>query len=196
MKATRPLRGNCRSGCRVAGAAPGGGSAAAAEPQAKAGLADRAVLAALARLLPRPVRMSRLVTPDTLLGWHRRLVPWRWTYPRRGGRPPIDARIVLLIEQRGQDGPRPSVPPSQAGGCSWLSQRPPASPMRQTPRCPFFRDRSGITKLSHKFGWFPGTGQERHSEPTGEPGRFRPGRAVGAGGAGARDRRHLNNANF
>jgi hypothetical protein len=43
--------------------------------------------------------MSRLVTPDTLLGWHRRLVPWRWTYPRRGGRPPIDARIVLLIEQ-------------------------------------------------------------------------------------------------
>jgi hypothetical protein len=64
------------------------------------------VLAALARLLPRPLPMSRLVIPETLLRWHRRLVRWRWTYPRRGGYPPIDARLTLLIEQMARENPR------------------------------------------------------------------------------------------
>ena len=74
-------------------------------PRPKLDWADRAVIAALARLLPRPLRMSRLVTPDTLLRWHRRLVRWRWTYPRHGGRPPVDARIALLIEQMARENP-------------------------------------------------------------------------------------------
>jgi putative transposase len=67
--------------------------------------ADRAVLAALARLLPRPLRMSRLVTPGTLLRWHRRLIRWRWTYPRRSGRPPAGAKLAVLIEQMARENP-------------------------------------------------------------------------------------------
>ena len=74
-------------------------------PKPRLDWADRMVIAALARLLPRPLRMSRLVTPDTLLRWHRRLVRWRWTYPRQGGRPPIDARIALMIEQMARENP-------------------------------------------------------------------------------------------
>jgi putative transposase len=74
-------------------------------PKPKLDWADRMVLAALARLLPRLLRMSRLVTPETLLRWHRRLIRWRWTYPRREGRPPVDARLALLIEQMARENP-------------------------------------------------------------------------------------------
>src|SRR5215831_12103824 len=73
-------------------------------PKPKMDWADRAVLAALARLLPGPLRMGRLVTPDTLLRWHRRLSRWRWTYPQ-GGRPPVDAQLALLIEQMARESP-------------------------------------------------------------------------------------------
>ena len=74
-------------------------------PRPKLDWADRAVIAALARLLPRSLRMSRLVTPETLLGWHRRLVRWRWTYPHRGGRPPVDAKLAVLIERMARENP-------------------------------------------------------------------------------------------
>src|SRR5947207_2678131 len=59
--------------------------------------ADRVVLAALSRLLPRPRWTAFFVTPATLLRWHRQLIARHWTYPRtRPGRPPVAAQIREL----------------------------------------------------------------------------------------------------
>jgi putative transposase len=70
-----------------------------ANPRPRLDWADRAILAALIRLLPAKLRMHRLVTPGTVLRWHRRLVTRKWTYPHRMGRPPVSAEIAALIER-------------------------------------------------------------------------------------------------
>jgi putative transposase len=59
--------------------------------------ADRVVLAALSRLLPRPRWPTLFVTPATLLRWHRNLVARGWTYPRRPGRPSVAIEIRTLV---------------------------------------------------------------------------------------------------
>jgi len=67
---------------------------------------DRAILAALARALPRSAWGSLSVRPATLLRWHRQLVRRRWTYPhRRPGRPPLDRRVQALVVRLARENP-------------------------------------------------------------------------------------------
>ena len=68
---------------------------------------DRLILATLARLLPRERWSAFLVTPATLLRWHRELVRRRWTYPRkprvqRG----VDPALVELVLRLARENPR------------------------------------------------------------------------------------------
>jgi putative transposase len=67
---------------------------------------DRVFLAAAAQLLGRGTR-SFFVRPDTLLGWHRRLVRKRWTYAgRRPGRPAVSEEIRELVLRLARENPR------------------------------------------------------------------------------------------
>src|SRR5689334_8769518 len=65
-------------------------------------------MAAASRFLPRERWSSFLVTPPTLLRWHRELVRRKWTFRRRtrGGRPPVDPKLRDLVVRMGRENPR------------------------------------------------------------------------------------------
>jgi transposase InsO family protein len=73
--------------------------------------ADRAFLAALTRLLPSSGRRGLIVTPQTLLRWHRELVRRRWTQSNRpSGRPPVERRVRELVLRLARENPRWGYP--------------------------------------------------------------------------------------
>jgi putative transposase len=68
--------------------------------------ADRLLLVALSRLLPRRAWRAFLVRPETLLCWHRRLVARRWTYRSAGpGRPPLAPELRELVLRLARENP-------------------------------------------------------------------------------------------
>ncbi|MCP3912798.1 MAG: integrase, partial [Actinomycetia bacterium] len=67
---------------------------------------DRTLLGAIAAALPRPRRTGWIVTPDTLLRWHRRRVARHWTQPTRGpGRPPTSIELRKLVLRLAAENP-------------------------------------------------------------------------------------------
>ena len=68
---------------------------------------DRALIAMLARLVPRQRWVAFLATPATILRWHQALVRRRWTYSHRAaGRPPLPQATVELIVRLARENPR------------------------------------------------------------------------------------------
>ena len=67
---------------------------------------DRTLLGAVAAALPRPQRAGWLVTPETLLRWHRRRIARHWTQPTRPtGRPRTTAENRQLVLQIASENP-------------------------------------------------------------------------------------------
>src|SRR5512132_1876904 len=96
-----------RQGPRAAGPAPRARGTAAPGGTAQLRAADRALLAATARHLPPSARSARLVTPRTLLRWHRALVRRKWRQPPgRRGRPCVPAEVRAVVLRMARENPR------------------------------------------------------------------------------------------
>jgi putative transposase len=93
-----------------------------ANPRPRMSWTDRAVLAALARIMPKGLRARRIVTPGTLLRWHQRLAAAKWRQPR----PPVPDELAALIVRLARENPRWGVVRIQ-GELSRLGRRVAAS---------------------------------------------------------------------
>src|SRR3954454_9287673 len=68
---------------------------------------DRALIAALTRLLPKPRRLGLLAPRATILRWHRQLIARRWTtQPTRPGRPAIPIGVRALVLRLATENPK------------------------------------------------------------------------------------------
>jgi hypothetical protein len=93
-------------------------------PRPKLEPADRALLAAISRVMPRSRWTCFLVRPETLLHWHRRLVAGAWTYPHQPGRPPLHEDVRQLIMRMARENPRWGYQRIKAGSNSSASGSP------------------------------------------------------------------------
>ncbi len=87
---------------------------------------DRMLLAAASRILPRERWRAFVVTPRTLLRWHRQLIRRKWTYlGRRPGRPPLDPETTELIIRLARENPRWGYQRIRGELSNWASERLP-----------------------------------------------------------------------
>jgi len=91
---------------------------------------DRAVFAAPTRIMPKALRTRQIVTPGTLLRWHRRLAAAKWRQPRPPGRAPVPDELVALIVRLARENTRWGVVRIQ-GELRRLGHRVAASTIRK-----------------------------------------------------------------
>jgi transposase InsO family protein len=131
------------------------------QPRPRLQAKDRALLAALSRLLPRERCSAFLVTPGTLLGWHRRMVARRWTYPHTArGRPSVPEEVQDLIVRLARENRRWGYQRIQ-GELAGLGYRVAASSIRRVLRAPGVGPAPGRSGAS--TSWRSFVRQQAHS---------------------------------